>query len=84
MRWNARQYHRIICKSTCKNFLLVEIPCPKCNYSHNHVLTKREYKMWVANNEKIQDIFPNADKEYREFLISGLCKDCQKEVFESE
>lgn len=84
MEWNARKYHRIINKSVCKHFLLVEIPCPKCNYSHNTLFTTREYKMWVANKEKIQDIFPKADKVYREFLISGLCYECQKEVFEND
>lgn len=84
MKWNARQYHRIINKSCCGGFLLVEIPCPKCDYSHNTLLTNKEYKRWVANNEKIQDIFPKANKVYREFLISGLCMKCQKEVFENE
>ena len=34
-----------------------------------------------AHARKIQDIFPDFTPEQREFLMTGLCHDCQEMVF---
>ncbi len=55
----------------------------KCVFCHKFV----EIKMPVDGYQKylegelVQRAFPNMKVEDREFLISGICKDCQKSIF---
>lgn len=82
MEWNARKNHKKLWKK--KRDLYLEITCPRCNHKTMVSMDKLGYNLWLKNNLKVQSLFPDASKEHRELLISGLCIDCQKEVFESE
>lgn len=81
MEWNARKNHNILWVE--KRNLYIEIACPRCEHKTIISMDKIGYKHWLKRNLSIQSIFPDASKEGRELLISGLCMKCQKEVFES-
>ena len=55
----------------------------KCVFCHKFV----EIKMPVEGYKKyiegalVQDAFPEMRVEDREFLISGICEDCQNDIF---
>lgn len=63
--------------------------CPVCNTRHyiRFKCTEEQYIDYNINynnqikNKPIQLIFPQLDKKRREFLKSGTCKQCQKNIF---
>ena len=54
--------------------------CPLCKKGYQVHVPDKVYNSWAAG-EKIQDVWPEAKPETREMLITGLCLDCQDEVF---
>lgn len=61
----------------------VSKPCPFCGTFtsltvDSAALAKREA------GALIQDAFPNLSADDREFLITGMCRPCQGDVFEGE
>ncbi len=56
----------------------------KCVICHDFVeieMSAEGYKKYIEG-ALIQDAFPNMRVEDREFLISGICKNCQKDIFD--
>ena len=72
-----------------RHTLTVWKTCPCCNTRHYILFkcTDNEYIDYSINyngqekNKPIQSIFPQLDKKRLEFLKSGTCKQCQKEIF---
>ena len=61
--------------------------CPNDGTANEVVMTNAqfdEYERAVENPARarhVQDIFPGFTPEQREFLMTGLCHECQKRVF---
>lgn len=61
--------------------------CPNDHAKNEVVMTNAqfaEYKRAVddpARARHVRDIFPDFTPEQREYLMSGLCHDCQEDVF---
>lgn len=64
--------------------------CPNEGTTNKVVMTNSqfcEYERAVedpAHARKVQEIFPDFTPEQHEFLMTGLCHDCQKGVFPDE
>jgi hypothetical protein len=55
----------------------------KCVFCHRFVeieMSAEGYKKYIEG-ALIQDAFPNMRIADREFLISGICEDCQNDIF---
>lgn len=61
--------------------IILEIKCPFCKESHFVETAKEEYMNYCAG-ELAQNAFPNLTSTEREQIISHLCPNCQKEIFE--
>ena len=61
--------------------------CPLCNRVFKLGLTEEEregYKRYCDDDEDLEEAIPALNAFEREFLISGMCPDCQCEVFRKE
>lgn len=54
--------------------------CPFCGHV-SEILVEDEVLKRMEDGERIQDILPGLPASEREVLISGICIDCQEEVF---
>lgn len=54
--------------------------CPFCGHV-SEILVDDEVLKRMEDGELIQDILPGLPASEREVLISGICIDCQEEVF---
>ena len=70
-----------------KDHVTVFTFCPN-DWGRNEVVMTNsqfcEYERAVedpAHARRVQEIFPDLTPEQREFLMSGLCHDCQEDVF---
>lgn len=54
--------------------------CPFCGHV-SEILVDDEVLKRMEDGERIQDILPELPASEREVLISGICIDCQEEVF---
>ena len=54
--------------------------CPMCNAYHTLTVELEQY-LEYQSGELVQDAFPHMSPTDRERFVSGLCPDCQKEVF---
>lgn len=59
----------------------VIITCPFCGKESVINMTFEEYMQYDMGKLTIQEIFPGMEASDREILISGMCKECQKEIF---
>ena len=57
--------------------------CPKCNKPSYVDIPKDAYEKWQMG-VCIQNAWPDGSATDREVLISGICPECQKEIFEDE
>ena len=57
--------------------------CPLCGESIEINVFLNDYYKW-NDGAYVQDVFPYLSATERETLISGLCKECQKDVFGEE
>jgi len=55
--------------------------CPFCGKTTEVEVEHNAYFEWQFNGYNIQDVMPNMPASKREMLISGICEDCQKEIF---
>jgi hypothetical protein len=57
--------------------------CPICNAKHyiKRKITDNQYIDYQFRVKPLQAIFPEMTKQDREFLKSGICKQCQKDIF---
>ncbi len=62
---------------------IIRTVCPFCG-KLNHIHAKQsEFDAWQAG-ALVQDAFPTMSLADRESLISGLCLDCQADIFDAE
>lgn len=61
--------------------IIVKGMCPWCGAYWHVYMTEEEYDRWRFG-ELVQNALPNHTPEDREYLISGLCKSCQAEIFD--
>jgi len=54
--------------------------CPFCGKEWSIAVSALDFAIWQAG-ELIQKAFPYLSAGERELLISGMCADCQKEIF---
>ena len=59
----------------------VEIQCPFCGTIHSVFVDADGFNAW-ANGTLIQDALPGLSATEREQIISCLCPDCQKDIFD--
>jgi hypothetical protein len=58
--------------------------CIHCEGETFFLMTKEQYDKWQVRRLYIQDVFPQLDKDVREWMISGTHPACWKEVFGEE
>lgn len=61
----------------------IDIRCPFCGATHSVLVDDASFLRWQAG-ALIQDAMPDLSPTEREQLISGLCPDCQADVFGSD
>lgn len=61
----------------------VSCTCPFCGKVTEVLVPARGYRLW-QEGELVQNALPDLSLADRETLISGLCLDCQSEVFGEE
>lgn len=54
--------------------------CPMCNTYHTLTVDMTRFILYQGGM-LIQDAFPDMSPTDRERFVSGLCPDCQKEIF---
>lgn len=54
--------------------------CPGCGETVTKVVSYEKIKKW-RNGALIQEVYPNKDSFFREWLISGMCYECQSKMF---
>ena len=54
--------------------------CPFCGQTHEVEVDYRSFINWQCG-ELAQNAFPHLTAEEREQLISGICPDCQRDIF---
>ena len=57
--------------------------CPFCGQTHEVEVDYRSFISWQCG-ELAQNAFPHLTAEEREQLISGICPDCQQDIFGSD
>lgn len=65
------------------NIIIISIACPFCGKAHEVEVFEGDYLDW-QKGKLAQDAFPYLDATQREELISGLCPECQADIFGSE
>lgn len=67
------------------NIATVEITkvCPFCGKVNRIIVNAESYRMWQSG-ALIQRVFPMVSATEREILMSGICEDCQDDVFGKE
>ena len=67
------------------NTATVEITkvCPFCGKVNHLIVNAELYGMWQSG-ALIQRVFPMVSATEREILMSGICEDCQDDVFGKE
>ena len=59
--------------------------CPFCgewtDFNFTDEQVKRYFTRYANRQEPVQVVFPELSPEEREFLITGMCRKCQHEVF---
>lgn len=63
--------------------MVIETVCPFCGGVTIIDVNADDYAAWQAG-ELAQNAFPYLDAADREVLISGICYNCQDEVFEED
>lgn len=58
--------------------------CPFCGRYTHIMVGSEQYERWTFGGALIQDAFPTLSATERETLISGICPDCQDDIFNEE
>jgi len=64
-----------------KDVVIFGQKCSMCGELHITTYPWIGFMTYVRQGKLIQDAMPDVSAENREFLISGICPDCQKEIF---
>lgn len=59
----------------------VVVVCPFCHKATTIQVVEEDYLAWKYDGVLIQNAMPYLPANVREMLISGLCDDCQAEMF---
>lgn len=59
----------------------VVVVCPFCHKLTTIQVVEEDYLAWKYDGVLIQNAMPYLPTNVREMLISGLCDDCQDEMF---
>jgi hypothetical protein len=57
--------------------------CIFCGLNHVFIVDADKYYRWRSGGY-IQDVFPEIDKDVREKMVSGSCKECLEKALGSE
>jgi hypothetical protein len=60
-------------------------PCPICGKTHDYAfdITAAQFDEWFNNKGAlIQHVMPNLEPDEREVFITGMCFNCQSQVFQ--
>jgi len=63
--------------------ITIETRCPFCGAINHVVVSEADYDRWISG-ALVQNAFPYLTSDERELLVSSLCLDCQKDVFDSD
>ncbi len=66
-----------------KDTIVLEQTCPFCRQKYQGAFVTSEFDAW-QNGELIQNAMPLTPATSREWLISGICPDCQSSIFGEE
>ena len=66
-----------------KEKVVVAQHCPCCGAQYKGCFNTPKFDAW-RNGALIQDVMPDAPIAVREWLISGICPDCQDSIFGEE
>lgn len=58
--------------------------CFYCRKEHSVNITIKEFLDWQTQNMHIQEALKSVSSEDREFLVSGICPTCWRQVFPVE
>lgn len=62
----------------------IEKDCPFCGQTCEGSVPFEGYRRWRWEGELIQTAMPTVPATTREWLISGICPDCQSSIFGEE
>jgi len=65
------------------NKITLEVRCPHCGHISIIKVDGNDYFDWMCG-ELAQNCFPYLNASEREIIISGLCLECQDEIFGSD
>lgn len=57
--------------------------CPMCGKEHIMYVDSDKYNKYATGDELIQDVFKDLNPLEREFIKTGYCEDCQKQLFDT-
>ena len=63
-----------------KQTIVIAKACPFCGQRYEGCFDTPSFDAW-QNGMLIQDAMPHVPATSREWLISGICPDCQEKVF---
>lgn len=63
--------------------IAIEVRCQFCGAINQVAVFEADYDRWI-DGALVQNAFPYLTADERELLVSGLCLDCQKDVFDSD
>ena len=63
-----------------KKIIVIAQACPFCGQQYEGCFDTPAFDAW-QNGALIQDVMPDVPATSREWLISGICPDCQDKVF---
>ena len=55
--------------------------CPFCGKSSELVIDNVDNYIDFMHGTRVQDAFPTLSASDREFLLTGMCKECQEKIF---
>lgn len=65
------------------DYIEVQVRCPFCGkVTTVNEVTDEEYQRIRSRTESIQNIVPHLSAEKRELLMTGICLECQRSVFD--
>lgn len=65
-----------------KEYIVITV-CPFCGHMNEVAVNEADYWDW-DDGMLVQNAFPYLSADEREMLISGICLDCQKDIFNSD
>lgn len=57
--------------------------CPMCGKEHIMYVDSDKFNRYATGDELIQDVFKDLNPLEREFIKTGYCEDCQKQLFDT-